>query len=86
MLPIHRRKGGTTLRWRESTTENPQGDSEFADSDMNEDLDKIFAILTERDGGGESGGAKYESCVSLRMKIASLLKASGDLDLLSEVS
>ena len=40
----------------------------------------------DTDSNEELKGMKYQSSKSLRMKVASILKASGDLDTISEVS
>ena len=40
----------------------------------------------DTDSSEELKGMKYQSSKSLRMKVASILKASGDFDTLSEVS
>ena len=50
------------------------------------DIEGVFAFLMDTDSNEELKGMKYQSSKSLRMKMASILKASGDSDTLSEVS
>ena len=67
-------------RMKESTKE----DSARSENGLN--VDSIFAFLMDTDNNKELKDVKYQSSKSLRMKMASILKASGDLDTLSEVS
>ena len=50
------------------------------------DIEGVFAFFMDTDSNEEPKDVKYQSLKSLRIKMASILKASGDLDTLSEVS
>ena len=54
-------------------------------SETDLDIEGVFAILMDTDSNEELKDGKYQSSKSLRMKMASILKASGDFDALSEV-
>ena len=55
-------------------------------SETDLDIGGVFAFLMDTDSNEELKDVKYQSSKSLRMKMASILKASGDSDTLSEVS
>ena len=55
-------------------------------SETDLDIGGVFAFLMDTDSNEELKDVKYKFSKSLRIKIASILKASGDFDTLSEVS